>query len=137
MSNLSENLKKHFTDKFIDLIFISCLVGGVFIILGLPSTNQYLRLVLIAVLLIIIWVIQKYTNNWLENWEVPSLNKPDQKKYNYIDTAYGFVVGIAFIGLFYLWQGGFVWILFAFIILMIVVREYRKWKLFKKEFGPD
>lgn len=136
MSNLSENIKKHFTDKIIDLIYIAALIGGVFFVLGLNTVNEYVRLALIAVVLIVIWLLQKKTNKWLENWEVPSLVRPEQKSFNLCDTAYGVIIGVIFMILFYVWSGKFVWLLFGFIVLMIVVREYKKWKNFNKEFGP-
>lgn len=136
MTTLTDNLKKSFTDKIFNLVLVFALLIGVFgltpIILNM---NKVMGYAFFAGCIIIYLVIRRYFSKWLDKWKINRMQIEEKLKFNKIDTAYGVLIGLFFIGVFILFTGSVSYLFIIFVAFIIGVRESDKWREYKEEKG--
>lgn len=137
MSNLSQNVKKYFMTKLVDIIEIILFIYILFwVVPNFALTKWYLFATAVLTLLLFL-LVQHLTDLVFGEWGVPDMEIGELKNYNIIDSFYGLFICIVAVslGVYYLKIDLKVWLtIFGFIFL---VKELLKWRKFKKEARID
>lgn len=131
MTNLSENIKKYFATRIIDLIEIIILIMLMFYGIYKFGQNTIVVIGLVIAVLIIFHFVQKYTNKIFEKWEVPELNISERKKYLLAGTYSSIVMAAVIYLIVFKWV--YATLLLILFIAIIGFKEWRRWRDFKKE----
>lgn len=129
---LGKNIKKFFVEKLVDIAEILILL----VLLFYVTTNAfmygaYVGYGVLAAVLIGFYFMSRYTTSAFEKWEAPKMGREDEETYLLIDTFYTLILVGAVT--FFLWPYVNGYILIGIFAVMVIIKEYKKWKRFEKE----
>lgn len=130
MSNIMENIKKHFAGIIIDVMFLT---AAIFAIFGLAPYlgNQWAILAGIAATLVGLHLMGKYKNKQMDKWIVPKMNMEEKKDYLLIDTLFFIMVSAVVVRVAgRIWD--MVWVV-GIVSAVLLFKEIRKWRRYFKQ----
>jgi hypothetical protein len=127
MSNLMQNLKKYVLEKLVDIAEIGVFIAVLFILLLKTTISVNIVLGIALVLLVVFFLVTRYTKKKFDAWKTPVMSKVEEAKYLVFDTAYTLVACAILLFITY----GFVnnpTLLLVFVSLVFLLIEQKKWR---------